>query len=297
MNKEKIFIFSIAYNCGKVVNKMLDSFHKHHDQQIYIFGTKKDFESITPNKNNILIKLDSDYILRGLFLNGHLGTSYLWAKVLKREFGNYDYVIQIDSDVIFRTESLNTIIEKFVDGYDLIGPRRPYKTLRNNHSNLSENLLKSLPDVVSTYIIGVNINKIKDYPFEVLHQMIVGYYNPLQFPTIDFFDPVSFDILNNQGKIFYLDINEYGSSDENGESKNDFEQLNKTFDCGYKLIHFAGIGSGMNFYYNGNGNVPPTYAEWAKKRFALYLKIFYNEELDVEYNYTESELIKNYLKL
>ena len=30
--------------------------------------------------------------------------------------------------------------------------------------------------------------------------MVAGYYNPAGHPVMDFFDPVSFDIINNGGK-------------------------------------------------------------------------------------------------
>jgi hypothetical protein len=50
----------------------------------------------------------------------------------------------------------------------------------------------------------------------------------------------------------------------------------------------------MNFYYNGNGSVPETYTEWAKKRFSLYMKVFYDEDLDFEYEQEDYELIKQY---
>ena len=289
-----IFIFAIAYNCGKVLNKMLESFHEHHDAKIHVFGTHKDFKDALKHPNNEYIEVSTDDQLKEYFKQGHLGTSYIWAKVLSGEYGNYKKVIQIDSDVIFREECLSDITSKFDEGYDLVGPRRAYKSMQNVPAHLPENQIKNLEDVVSTFFLGVNIDKIGKYDFNTLHRMIVGYHNPLGHAIIDFFDPVSFDILNNGGKIFYLDYKDYGSCDDNGSFDNGFPKMNDLFDFGNKIIHFAGIGSGMNFYYNGNGNVPATYTEWAKKRFSLYMKVFYNEDIEFEYEEDDYKLLKEY---
>lgn len=63
---------------------------------------------------------------------------------------------------------------------------------------------------------------------------------------------------------------------------------------GARVIHFAGCGSGLNFTNNGNGNVPSTYTEWAKKRYALYLKLLYNKDINIEYDKESYEKLKLY---
>lgn len=289
MKNDEVFIFAIAYNCGKVLNKMLESFHKHHDAKIHLFGTHKDFKDAMKHSNNEYIEVSTDTQLKEYFKQGHLGTSYIWTKVLMGEYGNYSKVVQIDSDVVFREECLSDITNKLEEGYDLVGPRRPYK---NNKCNRDD--IRHLDDVVSTYFLGVNLDKISKYDFNTLHRMIVGYYCPVGNPILDFFDPVSFDIIRNGGKVCYLPFEDYGSTDENGNSDNGFTKLNDLYDFGNKIIHFAGIGSGMNFYYNGNGNVPPTYTEWAKKRFSLYMKVFYNEDIEFAFEQEDYELLKQY---
>lgn len=291
--RDDVFVFAIAYNCGKILNVCLDSFHKFHNQKIHIFGTYKDFKEIKKNKNNEFIDLNSDDNLREYFKQGHLGTSYVWTKVIRKEYGKYSKIIQIDSDVVFKSECVGDIIKKFDDGYDLIGPRRCYE---KNVCKRDDVRGINLQDVVSTYFVGINIDKISKYDFNTLHRMIVGYHNPLGHPIIDFLDPVSFDILNNGGKIYYLNHNDYGSMDENGSLINGHSELNDLYDCGNKIIHFAGIGSGANFYYNGNGNVPQTYTEWAKKRFALFMKVFYEEKIfGIDVNDNDILKIKNYI--
>ncbi len=292
MMNNGVFIFAIAYNCGKVLNKMLESFHKHHNAKIHLFGTHKDFKSAMKHPNNEYIEVSTDTQLKEYFKQGHLGTSYIWTKVMKGEYGNYKKIIQIDSDVVFREECLTDITNKFDEGYDLVGPRRPYEKNKCSRDDVRG---LGLPDVVSTYFIGINLEKVSNYDFNTLHRMIVGYYSPFGHPIVDFFDPVSFDIiLKNQGKVFYLDFKDYGSSDENGNSDNGFTKMNELYDFGNKIIHFAGIGSGMNFYYNGNGNVPSTYTEWAKKRFSLYMKVFYNEDIEFAFEQEDYELLKQY---
>lgn len=287
-NTNDIFIFTIAYNCGKILKKALETFFKYHPtQKIHVFGTYKDFKELKEFQKNIeYIELSEDINLRECYKHGHLGTAYIFTKVLQKEYGDYDKIIHFDSDVIFRQECLSDILNGFKDGYDIIGQRRSYEKNKCNRTDLI-----GLPDVIGTCFFGINLNKISKYDFQTLHRMIVGYYNPYNHPIMDFFDPVSFDILNNGGKIKYLNNVEYGSSDENGNWDNNNLELNTLFDFGEKFIHFAGIGSGMNFYNNGNGSVPDSYADWAKERFSLYMKLFYNEDLSIPYN------IKTYNKI
>jgi hypothetical protein len=286
--KEDIFVFAIAYNCGLILNKCLESFHKYHDCKVHIFGTYKDFKQLTKHKNNEYIELSADSTLRELYKNGHLGTAYIWTKVLLGEYSDCHKVIQIDSDVIFRQECISDIKKGFDDGYDLIGQRRPYEKNPCNRSDL-----KGLTDVVGTCFVGVNVDKISKYDFNTLHRMVVGYYNPLGHPILDFFDPVSFDILKNGGKILYLPVEEYGSMNENGSKDNSFGNLNTIMDFGAKIAHFGGIGSGDSFHHNGNGNVPASYAEWAKKRYYLYMKLMHGKDIG-EYDQAAYESLKSY---
>ncbi len=289
-----VFIFTICYNCGKILKKSLESFFKYHPEvKIHVFGTHKDFRELKEfNENLEFIELSTDETLKNLYKNGHLGTAYIWTKVLKKEYGNYEQIIHFDSDIIFKQECLSDIYNAFNEGYDLVGQRRSYE---NNKCNRND--LKGMPDVVGTCFFGLKLNKLSDYDFTTLHRMVVGYYNPFNQPILDFFDPVSFDVLNNDGKIKYLHFDDYGSTDENGSSENKFGELNTMFDFGEKIIHFAGVGSGMNFYINGNGQVPDSYANWAKERYALFVKLFYDEDLiNIKYDEKIYNKIQEYLK-
>lgn len=279
MNK-KIFIFTEAYNCGLILKKCLESFFKFHpDFCVNIFGTAKDFKEIGKFKNINYFELSNDNELKECFKYGHLGTAHIEAKVIKEFSEGYDYLIHFDSDVIFRKESLSLIIDKINEGYDLIGPIRCYKDNMNGRKDLSE-----LKDVVQTYFHAFNKNKISNFEFDVLRQMIVGYYNPLNHPILDYFDPVSFDMLNNGAKIYFLNPDDVGGLTFEGNRKNKFEELNSDMDVGNNLIHWAGIGSGMRFYFNGQELAHQSYVDWAKEKFALYYKIFYDIDIDVSYN-------------
>jgi hypothetical protein len=289
INEKEIFIFTEGYNCGKILNKSLESFFNFHpDYKVNVFGKSKDIKEIKNFIDKIEINdLSIDDTLKNYYNQGHFGTAYIFTKVLKKEFGNYRYVIHFDSDVLFREECLNDIISGFNDGFALVGQRRGYEKNRCNRNDL-----KGIPDVVGTCFFGIDLNYISEWSFSDLHRMVAGYYNPRGFLVLDFFDPVSFDVIKNNGKIKYLNFNDYGSSDENGNWNNDYKELNTLFDFGKKFIHFAGVGSGMNFINNGSGSVPTTYSDWAKERYSLYNKLFYNENIDFKYDETAYEAIK-----
>lgn len=285
--KNDVFIFSIAYNCGLILDKCLESFFKYHTHKVHVFGMPNDFKPLKKYADKVeFIELSSDNELREYYKHGHLGTAYIWAGVLSGKYTDSQYVIQIDSDTFFMGTCVPDIMQAFSDGYDLIGPRRAYK-----NNKCGRNDVRNLPDVVSTYLVGVNRNKITKRDFGTLQRMAAGHYNPLEHPILDFFDPVSFEIINNGGKIMFLDKEQYGSMDENGNNCNSFGELNSIMDCGDKIIHFAGIGSGMNFHKNGNGSVPASYAEWAKKRFALYMKLLHDSDVG-EYDVENIEKIR-----
>ena len=283
------FIFTICYNCGKILKKALETFFQFHpDQKVHVFGTAKDFKELKGFTQNLeFIELSGDDSLRELYKNGHAGTAYIVAKVLKKEYGNYTKIIHFDSDVVFREECLSDITKGFEEGYDLIGQRRSYEKNRCNRNDLT-----GIPDAIGTCFFGMNLDKLPEHDFSTLHRMVAGYYNPHAHPILDFFDPVTFDVLYKGGKIKYLDFNEYGASNADGSWANEYPELNLLFDFGRKFVHFAGIGSGMNFYYNGDGSVPSSYSDWAKERFSLYMKLFYNEDLTVPYNLDTYEKVK-----
>jgi len=287
----KTIIYTEIYNCGLIGKKCLESFFKYHpDTIVHVAGTHKDFKELGKFKNIEYIDFSGDDVLLNMYKNqGHLGTAYIFTKVLKGEYGDYNQIIHFDSDTIFRSECLSYILNKFDEGFDLIGPRRLYKKNVANKNGEYD----SISDVVGTYFFGYNNQKVSPFDFDTIHRMVVGYYNPIGFPCIDFFDPISFDILKNGGKIYHLDYEKFGSPNEDASFLNKYGELNKIMDFGDNIIHFAGVGSGMNFYKNGQGSVPATYVDWAKGRFALYMKLFYNKDVEIEYDKNDYEKIKS----
>ena len=287
--QNKAFIFTESYGCGLILKKCLESFFRHHpDTVVHVFGTHKDFKELGKFKNVEYVELSDDLELKECFKHGHLGTAHIGTRVIKEFSKGFDYVIHFDSDVIFQKESLSLLYDKIDEGYDLIGPVRCYKNNMNGRTDLSE-----LSDVSQTYFYAFNKTKISDYSFADLRKMIVGFHNPLNHPILDYFDPVSFDILKNGGKSYFLNVDLVGGLTMEGNRKNKYEELNSDMDFGENLMHFAGVGSGMKFYFQGAEQTNQSYVDWALKRFALYYKLLYGISADnIEVDDKIFELLK-----
>jgi hypothetical protein len=287
--QNKAFIFTESYGCGLILKKCLESFFRHHPNTVvHVFGTHKDFKDLGKFKNVEYVELSDDLELKECFKHGHLGTAHIGARVIKEFSKGFDYIIHFDSDVIFKKESLSLLYDKIDEGYDLIGPVRCYKNNMNGRTDLSE-----LSDVSQTYFYAFNKTKISDYSFSDLRNMIVGFHNPLNHPILDYFDPVSFDILKNGGKSYFLDVDLVGGLTIEGNRKNKYEELNNDMDSGENLMHFAGVGSGMKFHFQGAEQTNQSYVIWALKRFALFYKLFYGISIDnIEIDDKKFELLK-----
>ncbi len=297
------FIWTEIYNCGKIGKIALESFRKFHpDLIVHVYGFETDFEYIvkSPNIVPVIIPEKSFYIklwrkylnprrgfpgkidresLEDGFKNGHLGTANLWAYIIQNR--KEKFLIHFDSDTIFLGNILDEMIS-LADQYDIIGPIRNYK---NNPFN--ETYFKNFRDVTATNCFLFNRKKIDTFSFNVLVAMCQGAYNPLGHKVIDFFDPISFNILNNKGEIFFLHPDDVGACDANGSRDNKFATTNNfdtvfKIDYGNKLIHFSAVGSGMNIYNSPNLNIPDEYKRYAIDRYALFCKIFYKEDLGID---------------
>ncbi len=278
MDKERnTLIFTISVNCSKITAVMLRSFHAHHPQDvIHVIGTPKDFAElgdIGQYRNTILVDISGNQELMEKFRQGHAGTTQVWAMAIKGHFGAFTHFIHIDSDIYFKKESLGFIEEGFEEGYDIVGSRRCYG---NNPSGISG--LEIYPDTISTYYFGVNISKIPNYSFEDLCKFCAGGGHPLGWQVLDCFDGVTHAIMENGGKVKYIDWNIIGSQDINGKKNNNFP-TNMHMDCGENIIHFGGVGSGYA-YFNGFSKPEASYASWAVGRWALFSKMFYGEDID-----------------
>lgn len=280
MQNDNIFIFTEIINVGKIGKIAIDSFLKYHpDLTINVYGKPSDFAWLTAHPQVVWHDIESETDIVDGFNQGHLGTAKLWAKLIMSV--DEKYMLHFDSDIIFRGNIVQDIIDKVEEGYDLIGACRNYK---NNLCFRDD--VRHLDDVVATGCFVFNKSLItKDYNYDEMTRMCQGFHNPIGEPVLDFFDPVSFDILKNGGKIWFLDFNEAGGCNREGSRDNVYADLNNMntpfkIEFGSKMSHFSAVGSGMNFFHNPEKihDVPDSYKNYAIDRYALFCKIFYDEE-------------------
>lgn len=274
------FIFTELYRCAKIGKIALDSLIIHHPKQtIHIFGVPADFAQIEPREQFVLHDISQETQILENFNHGHLGTASLWAKlILKRP---ERYIIHFDTDVIFRAPVFQDITSKLLAGFSQVGPRRNYQ-----HNPNGIDTVRWLADVSQTVCFGFDREKVTQRPYDVLTKMCQGMFNPYGHQVIDFFDPVSFDIQRNGGKTYFLSEDDYGGCDAYGQRKNKYPEANALIDFGDKLAHFAGVGSGMNFYEHPTeiSQVAKSYMDFAKEKYAIFCKVFYQQHINVVYN-------------
>lgn len=278
------YIFTEMIRCGNIGAQAIKSFHKHHDAELNIWCSQEDVFYIPTHKNNIIHIIETGCELYNDFDEGHKGTSHLWTNLILELPENIKKIIHFDSDVYFRGNMVDDIIEG-LNAYELVGPVRPYKNNKNNRDDI-----RQYSDVVQTYCFGFHrefitknntlnllINK------ENLWNWVRGYSTTFIHDVIDFFDPVSFLILYNGGKCKTIDENIIGGIKSNGLRDNKYSILNNDFDVGDKIIHFASVGSGLNFCKMIKSNkqikVSPPYIKYAIIKYDIYSRIFFNTRL------------------
>lgn len=275
---DKPYIFTEMIGCGKIAKVALESFIIHHPKtSVNLYGTPDDFKWAPSHDKFIFHDLSAFPEILAAFNSGHLGTATLWAKIIKESSSKF--LIHFDSDVIFRAPVINQISTILLNGNDLVGPMRNYK---NNPQRIRG--IRHLPDVTQTLCFGFNREKITDWNMDTLIKMCQGSYCPFGHNVIDFFDPISFDIIENGGKVFILNGDEYGGFDASGGRKNKYFQENSLIDFGDKLAHFSAVGSGMFYYQNKsflNQSVPESYINYALEKYAVFCKIFYDEDIGI----------------
>ncbi len=272
MNQEK-HIFTIMAGCVPVGIKMLESYHKFHKEKIHVYMFGYDFcesskEDQSFFKNMTVHLLDDE--LKNDFSQGHIGTAKAWAQIM---IANPEsYLIHIDSDVIFKKESLS-LIEKA--GYpDIYGSRRCYK---NNPVGIP--VAEGTEDAISTYFMAINVECIATdfWQYDVFVRMIQGAYNPLGFPVFDFFDPIFFHMRDNKATVYHEDSSIIGGQNEFGSKVNNYPS-NLHLDMGSHLAHFGGVGSGYQASID-DSKMNKSYSEWAKTKWELFKSIFLNSDI------------------
>ena len=271
------FVFTEAFNCGELLVPFLTSYLKYHNTPINIICANNDIpnDDIMKDPRVILIDVSKDKRFADGWGEGHRGTALCFATAIK-VWSKSDFVIHFDSDVIFKQNCVDDILAYLTAGSDIVGTPRAYKHNLSGVPGVSH-----LADTISTYAFGINKTKIPNYDdFDFFMRMCGGWANPLGHKIIDFFDPVIFVMLSNGAKIKFLDTETYGGMNNNGSKINTYSS-NLNFDCGAKLVHFGGVGSGCSVYHK-RSNPPKSYADWAVGRWKLYAKIFLNIEIDFD---------------
>ncbi len=264
------FVFTEIVNCAEIGKIAIESYLRHHHYPVYVFGDRKDFESLGELAYHKLVnKFEIDDVIKDKYKRGHEGTAMLFALISKHE----KKIIHFDSDIYFKRECISFIENAFNEECDIVGTRRCYG---NNPGGVQG--LHGYPDTISTYFFGMNLEKLPEYEINYLARMWQGASHPLGYPTLDFADPVTHAMLANNAKIKYLDWNEFGSQDANGKKNNNYKS-NMHMDAGSHLIHWGGVGSGYTAYHK-LADIPQQYGEWAIGRYALFQKVFYGKEID-----------------
>ena len=262
-----MFIFTEMVGVPEVGEVMLKSYLRYHTDPIHVYCTVTDKTYLEKTISSGLIKyiIVSDRVVQG-YKTGHDGTAEIYGDVLTNTA--LENIIHIDSDVVFKKESLSIIKDKLNEGYALVGPIRRYK---DNPNNCPE--VEYRENVVSTYFFGFKKSFITSRPRKQLIRMARGASIDGE-PVLDFFDPVSFDILNNGGKVYYIPQKFAGGLSITGHIKNIGNFINEDLDYGENLIHFAGVASGFIRHHNKAPKVHSGYASWALTRYYMFSNLF-----------------------
>ena len=272
-----VFIWTEAFNCGEILDPMLKSYLVHNEFELNIFGTSKDFNHVTVKSSLLkfhdlsMDKKTSKIETRILkkYQYGHKGTAELWKYLITKR--RERYFIHLDSDTIFLAEVITDLIESVkLKGYSLVGSRRPYLHRSYRKSGIDGIRLDKLPDVVATDCFIFDKKLIQKRPYWYLNRKIVG-RRPIKHPVVDFFDPVSFEIIAKGGLVLYID------------SPNDGTSSITNFDSEFmrKRISFAAVGSGLNFYKNPNVETSPGYKEFALSSYSLFANWLLNKDIGI----------------
>lgn len=297
------FVWTEVYNCGEIGAVAIKSFLMHHPETVvHVYGAAEDLAEIpnAPTVKKVMLPLGgresefSSWLWRTLgigvpsitegylqkgFARGHLGTARLWAYLIMSR--PESKMIHFDSDIVFLGDVVTEVRDQLAS-HDLVGPVRNYKHNRNNLDNV-----RHLADVTQTCCFGFNKDKVDHHRYGVLVKMILGSYNPKGHPVIDFFDPVMFEILGNQGRISFLSHDDVGGCNVLGSRQNAFAEANDfetpfKIDFGEKLIHFSAVGSGVNIYRNKAVRIAESYRKYALDRYALFAKVFYDRDIGMD---------------
>ncbi len=275
---EKVFIWTEAFNCGEILNPMLESFIKHNNHELNVFGSRQDlghvkvkspllkFNSYGTGSN--ALKLENK--IQDKYNQGHKGTAELWANIIMKR--KERYFLHLDADTIFLADVVSELLDAVLSkGFNLAGARRPYYHRTYRKIGTDGKRLDKLPDVVATDCFIFDKSFINLHPAWYLKRKIEG-RRPVRHPVIDFFDPISFEIISKGGKVLYLDSPSIGS----------IGPANTDSDFHLKRISFAAVGSGSNFFKNQNVKTSPGYKSFALASYSLFCQYLLDKDIGIE---------------
>lgn len=276
-------IYTECVNCPEICLNAILSYQRYHPYPVHIYLTPTDLAYFEMHKDvydlsRIVFQCVNDSMINIYQQDGHLGTAMIWENVI-RSYPSHN-IIHFDSDVIFRGDVVNDIIRGLYSN-DLVGPIRCYKNNLNGRDDI-----RHQPDVISTYCFGFKASMVRanEYKPEELVSMIRGYSTQLPFHILDFFDPVSYVILNNGGKMKTINFNVIGGLNQEGSKQNSYPILNTKMDCGDKIIHFASVGTGLSMkkaMKKGlTTQIPQSYVEHSFRTLATYQYLLFGLETD-----------------
>jgi hypothetical protein len=274
--KENILVWTEALGCAEILNPMISSYLAHHTEVLHVFVYEEEAPLVNTHKQ-IILELISDrkesYVkkqdLKVAYQSGHLGTALLWKSIIERN--EKALLIHLDADTIFVSNVTDLLLEK-IEGFGIVGSRRPYR--RNKaFFGIRKWLLKLRPDAVNTHCFIFRSEAVK-FSGHKLIKAITGLnrnsFQKIFLPVIDFFDLVTFHISKHNG-VYYLD-----SSDQSGSGNHDrFGDFEK------RMISFAAVGSGCNFFKNPAAHTSASYKNFALASFSLYSKMLLDREIGV----------------
>lgn len=279
------FIWTEAIGCGEILPPCLESFLRHHDEKIHVFGYPEDLVNLPKSNQVVPMQILDDasdskranYLtfsneLKIAYKNGHEGTALLWAKIISNQ--QEELLIHLDSDTIFLKDVVSPILKKLREGFGIVGSRRPYKEQVRNGNVKGYRRLQFYfyRDAVNTYAFGFNRKVIQETSYAKIQEKIMSRYSnrlfQRLFPVIDFFDAVTFRIAKANG-IFYLD-----SKDQQRSGTHDrFGKFERS------MISFAAVGSGCHFYKNPQVKTSESYREFALSSYSLYSEYLLDKKI------------------
>ena len=286
----KVFIWTEAFNCGEILTPMLSSYIKHNPYRIYVFGTKFDLEKVEIKSPQIVLASIDELNTGGntnfekeilkSYEKGHKGTSKLWSYLIK--FRPEQYFLHIDADTIFLGDTTSVLVEAVASGkFALAGSRRPYFNRPYRKSGMDGWLLDKLPDTVNTDCFAFDKTYINTFPAWNLNRKILG-KRPVRNPVIDFFDPITFEIIRKNGKVLYVDSPDQGNRGT----------INWESNFHMNRISFAAVGSGVNFFKNPQIKVPIGYKNFALASYSLYSYYILHKNIGLQMHNDESMIRK-----